>query len=664
MDDVRTLSRFVRPYLLPLGGSTLLTLVGTLLDLARPWPLKIAVDGAIGGKQLGGVLAPLDGLAPATVAAVAAASAVALVVAGGVVDYVSEYAVGATAERIGADLRAAVFARLQRLSLRFHDRNRTGDLVNRLTSDVSRVQDSLVAGFETLLPNLLTLTGMVVLVLVIDPELGAVALGVVPLLAVVVVVLRRRLKRAQRHTRALYGALASRATDVLRNVRVVQAFAREDHEQERFRSGSAEMMSAAVAAARIEASYSPASDVVLAVGSGLVLYLGVLQVTRGQLTLGTLLVVLSYVSSVYRPIRSLARLASTLAKGAVSRERLTEILAADEDVPEPVDPVPAPGEAASVAFRDVTFAYDESGPPVLAHVSLEVAAGETVCVVGPSGAGKSTLLALLLRLYDPDEGAIELGGVDLRRIALASLRSRIALVPQDPWMLDGTIAENIGFGRCDATTEDVRWAAHVALVDEFVDRLPHGYETLVGESGVLLSGGQRRRIALARAIVRGASLLVLDEPTTGLDAASEVEVLAAIARVARGRTMIVAAHALAIAALADRVLVLDGGRIVEHGRHDQLVAAHERGRYARLWSLQHGAARAAPTSVGVKGGELREAHQGSAEGLPPPAEARRQLADHDRQQPLVGQHRLNRQGHRWGGTTARPTHRRTRRGSR
>jgi ABC-type multidrug transport system fused ATPase/permease subunit len=336
------LARFLRPYLVPLGGSTALTLAGTALDLARPWPLQLAVDGAISERPLSGPFAPLDGLSPAALAAVAAGIAVVLVALAGLVGYAAEYAAGSTAERVGADLRGAVFARLQRLSLRFHDRNRTGDLVNRLTSDVSRVQDALVAGFETLLPSLLTLVGMVVAVLVIDLQLGLVALAVVPPLALVVTVLRRRLKRAQRRTRALYGALASGATDVLRNVRVVQAFAREDDEEERFREQSAAMMRSAVTAVKIEASYSPASDVVLAVGSGLVLWLGVLQVRQGELTVGTLLVILTYVSSVYRPIRSLARLASTLAKGAVSAERLTEILESEEDVPQARDPVAAP----------------------------------------------------------------------------------------------------------------------------------------------------------------------------------------------------------------------------------------------------------------------------------------------------------------------------------
>jgi ATP-binding cassette subfamily B protein len=579
--------RFLTPYLLPLSGSVVLSLLGSALDLARPWPLKLAVDYALGGRQLHGWLAPLSRLGTAELAAVAAGLAVTLVVLSGVVGYFSEYLIGAAAERIGADMRADLFARLQRLSLRFHDRNRTGDLVNRLTSDVSRVQDALVAIFDSLLPNLLTLLGMVAVVLVLDVELGLVALAVVPVLAVLVALSRRRIKTAQRRTRTLYGELASRATEVLRNVRAVQAFAREEDEDARFRRDVAVMADSAVTAVKIEARYAPASDLVLAIGGGLVLWLGVVQVSRGELTLGTLLVVLSYVSSVYRPIRSLARFASVLTRGAASGERLTEILDEPEGIAQAPGAVRASAGAPALSLRGVSFAYRD-GMPALRNVSLEVAPGETVYIVGASGAGKSTLLALLLRLYDPDSGSIVLGGVDLRRLELRSLRDRIALVPQDAWILDGTIAENIAFGRRGAHREEVLEAARLALVDEFSSELPDGLDTIVGEGGALLSGGERRRVALARAIVRGASLLVLDEPTTGLDARSEAAVAAALRRVSEGRTVIVVSHALEAAAQADRVVVLDRGRIVEQGAHDELVGAEE-GAYAALWSFRRSA---------------------------------------------------------------------------
>jgi ABC-type multidrug transport system fused ATPase/permease subunit len=260
------------------------------------------------------------------------------------------------------------------------------------------------------------------------------------------------------------------------------------------------------------------------------------------------------------------------------------VLDSAEVVPEAADPVPAAPPRRGLALRGVWFAYTE-GAPVLRHLDLEVAAGERVCVVGPTGAGKSTMLALLQRFYDPEAGAIELDGVDLRDLELASLRRQLALVPQDPWMLDGTIADNVAFGRSAASAQELEAAARAALVDEVVARLPEGWNTQVGEGGVRLSGGQRRRVALARAILRDASVLLLDEPTSGLDAASERAVLDALDRAAEGRTLLAVSHRLSLAARADRVVVLDGGRVVEQGPPGELLAAG--GAYARLWALQH-----------------------------------------------------------------------------
>jgi ABC-type multidrug transport system fused ATPase/permease subunit len=323
-----------------------------------------------------------------------------------------------------------------------------------------------------------------------------------------------------------------------------------------------------------------------------VLWLGVTAVTSGRMTLGTLLVVLAYLSSLYGPIRALARLARTLARGAASRERILEVLDSGEVVPEAADPLPAGPPRHGLALRGVWFAYTD-GNPVLRHLDLEVAAGERVCVVGPTGAGKSTLLALLQRFYDPDAGAIELDGVDLRRLELGSLRNQLALVPQDPWMLDGTIADNIGFGRRGAGQAELEAAAALTGLDEILRRLPDGWHTQIGEGGVRLSGGQRRRVALARAILRDAPVLLLDEPTSGLDAASERAVLDALDLVfgsvlgsaADGRTVVSVSHRLRLAARADRVVVLDGGRVVEQGPPGELLAAG--GAYARLWALQH-----------------------------------------------------------------------------
>jgi ATP-binding cassette, subfamily B, bacterial len=579
----RTLRELLRPYRGSLSLASGLILVETLLDLARPWPLKLAVDNAIGGQPPSGPLAVLDGLGPAGLAAVAAVAGIGLVGVGALVGYLITYLTAATAERVGADLRQAVFGRMLRLGLPFHDRNRSGDLVTRLTGDVSRVEDSMVAWFTVLVPEVLTLAGMVVVVLAIDLTLGLAALAVVPPLAVVVALRRRRIRTVQRASRDADAALASEATEVLRNVRVVQAFTREREAGGSFSGRSRGAVRAALAAMDLEARWSPIADLLLAAGGGLVLWLGVTAVTSGRMTLGTLLVVLAYLSSLYGPIRALTRLARTLARGAASRERILEVLDSGEVMPEAPDPVPAGPPRHGLSLRGVWFAYTE-GTPVLRHLDLEVAAGERVCVVGPTGAGKSTLLALLQRFYDPDAGAIELDGVDLRRLGLGSLRSQLALVPQDPWMLDGTIADNIRFGRPDASQVDLEAAAALTGLTEVLQRLPDGWSTQIGEGGVRLSGGQRRRVALARAILRDASVLLLDEPTSGLDAASEQAVLDALDSAAEGRTVISVSHRLSLAARSDRVVVLDGGRVVEQGPPRELLAAG--GAYARLWALQ------------------------------------------------------------------------------
>ena len=580
----RSLRGFLKPYRSTLSLASGLTLVETVLDLARPWPLKLAVDNAIGGRPLGGPLAFLDQLGPAGLAAVAALGGIALVGVGALVGYLITYLTSATAERVGADLRESLFGRLLQLGLPFHDRHRSGDLVTRLTGDVARVEDSMVAWFTVLVPEVLTLVGMVVVVLAVDLTLGLAALAVAPPLALVVALRRRRIRAVQRTSRDADAALAGEATEVLRNVRVVQAFTREPEAGARFSGRSRGAVRAALDAMDLEARWSPVADLLLAAGGGLVLWLGVTAVAGGRMTLGTLLVVLAYLSSLYGPIRALARLARTLARGAASRERILEVLDSGEVVPEAPDPVPAAPPRRGLALRGVWFAYAE-GAPVLRHLDLEVAAGERVCVVGPTGAGKSTLLALLQRFYDPEAGAIELDGVDLRDLELGSLRRQLALVPQDPWMLDGTIADNVAFGKPDASAQELEAAARATLVHEVIARLPEGWSTQIGEGGVRLSGGQRRRVALARAILRDASVLLLDEPTSGLDAASEQAVLDALDRAAEGRTVLVVSHRLGLAARADRVVVLDGGRVVEQGPPAELLAAG--GAYARLWALQH-----------------------------------------------------------------------------
>ena len=504
------------------------------------------------------------------------------------VGYLVTYLTAATAERVGADLREAVFGRMLGLALPFHDRHRSGDLVTRLTGDVARVEDSMVAWFTVLVPEVLTLAGMVVVVLAVDLTLGLAALAVAPPLALVVALRRRRIRAVQRASRDADAALASEATEVLRNVRVVQAFTREREAGGQFSGRSRGAVRAALAAMDLEARWSPMADLLLAAGGGLVLWLGVTAVTSGRMTLGTLLVVLAYLSSLYGPIRALARLARTLARGAASRERILEVLDSGEVVPEAPDPVPAgpprrgwpcagsgsPTPRAPRSCATWTWRW----PPASGSAwSAPPAPASRPC--SPCCCGSTT----------PTPARSSWTGSTCAAWSSASLRNQLALVPQDPWMLDGTIADNIGFGALGGgSTPDQgltggRRRPHRSRRDP--RRLPDGWDTQIGEGGVRLSGGQRRRVALARAILRDASVLLLDEPTSGLDAASEQAVLDALDRAAEGRTVVAVSHRLGLAARADRVVVLDGGRVVEQGPPGELLAAG--GAYARLWALQH-----------------------------------------------------------------------------
>lgn len=579
------LAEFFQPYRSPLGLGLALILSTTLVDLAAPWPFKIMIDSAIGDDPLPHVLAGLDGLTRAELALVSIAAGLGFVFVGVVINYLITYLIGAAELRIAADIRSALFRRLQELSLRFHDQNRTGDLVSRLMSDVGRVRDVLLAWLDRVIPDVLTLVGVLVIMVLVDPVLTLLALSVVPVLIYYALAKRPQIRKVQREARNRRGELASQATDALRNVRVVQAFSRQRDETDRFRQQLDRTADAAIASLDVSARYSPISSIVLAIGTALVSWVGVLKVLNGELSLGTLLVFLSYLSSLYGPIRSLSRLVSTFAKGAASRDRLLELFDDDHTVVEMPDAIDASHHPASLALRNLGFRYEREAP-VLSDLNLEIADGETVCVVGASGVGKSTLLSLLLRLYEPTTGSIELGGTEISRFTISSLRQRIALVPQDPWMMDATIADNIIFGHGAATADGFAEASELALVDDFARKLPRGYDTPVGEGGVLLSGGQRKRVALARALIRDASILLLDEPTSGLDPASTSEVMAAIDNAASDRTVIIVSHDLKLARRAERVVVMENGAAAEVGTHTALL--EQRGRYAQMWTLQQG----------------------------------------------------------------------------
>jgi ATP-binding cassette, subfamily B, bacterial len=585
---VRTTFRRLRPYAGPyrralvVGG--ILTMAEVGLSLAQPWPLRWVVDGVLQPEH------PAEH--PQLVLAGAALALVGLVLLASFADYWATRLLAAAGLHVANDLRLSVLSRLQRQSLRFHGRHRVGDLTARVTSDVAYTQDMLVQILSTLLPSTVLVVGMFVVMVSIDPVFTLLALLSTPPLFWATHRSRKQLRQAARRVRKADGALASAATEDLSAIHLVQAFGLEHHRLSHFAGLSETSLTAGVESVRVQSRFGPLVEIAGVVSTAAVLWFGAERVLSGHLSLGVLLVFITYLGSLYKPVKSLTKLSQVVSKGSAALERIGEVLEA------PIDIVDAPGAVAvpirgRVEFRDVSFSYGRE--PVLRDLSLTIEAGESVALVGPTGAGKSTIAALIPRLADVTSGQLLVDGIDVRQHQLASLRGQIATVLQDTVLLDGTLRENIICGHPGARDRDVRRAARLALVDEFAGRLPDGLDTHIGERGANLSGGQRQRVAIARAILRDAQIIILDEPTSALDAGSEELLVAALNNLPAGRTKIVIAHRLSTVRDADRIFVLEQGRIVEAGTHTQLASYG--GLYAKLTRFQAGDQRLA-TSAG------------------------------------------------------------------
>jgi ATP-binding cassette subfamily B protein len=578
--------RFLTKYWGTLALGTILTLASALFALAQPWPLKVIIDSVLRGKpiHLPGT-ALLTGRSKGVILDVAVAAYLMIIAIGALFDYVGSLLMDSTGERLVTDIRGAVFARLQRLSLRFHSSQRAGDLVSRVMSDIDRVDDMLVQSFSVLLPNVALLAGMFTVMFLVDVPLTLAALAVSPLLFLSMFRYTARIKGASRRARKKEGLLAARTSEVLGAIRVVQAFTGEEREDERFSEESSETLVANLEAVRLQSQFSPLIDVLAGLGVGLVLFIGTHQVLSGKLSLGVLLVFLSYVASFYRPMRQLSKLSIVTSRGVASAERVSEVLEAEIDVRDLPGAQPIQRAAGRVEFSAVHLSYGDT--PALHDISLVVEPGEVVALVGPTGAGKTSLVSLIPRFLDPDAGRVLIDGDDVRSIQLQSLRSNIALVLQEPILFEGTIFDNIAYGNPEASEDAVVRAAETALVGGIVGALPEGYGTRVGERGATLSGGERQRISIARALVRDAPILILDEPTSGLDPQSEVLLMEAMERLMAARTTFVIAHRMSTVRRADRVVVLDHGRIVEQGTHEELIGLPA-GMYRSFLDLQVG----------------------------------------------------------------------------
>ena len=584
MHTIRRLRPYASPYRRALAVGGVLTLAEVGLSLAQPWPLRWVVDK---------VLQPAHPSShPQLILAASALTLVALVLLAGFADYWATRLLSAAGLHVANDLRLSVLARLQRQSLRFHGKHRVGDLTTRVTSDVAYTQDMLVQVLATLLPATALVIGMFVVMVTLDPVFTLLALLSTPPLIWATRRARKELRSAARRVRKADGALASAATEDLSAIHLVQVFGLEHERLRHFAGLSETSLTAGVESVRVQSRFGPLVEVASVFSTAAVLWFGAERVLSGHLSLGVLLVFITYLGSLYKPVKQLTKLSQVVSKGAAALERIGEVMDA------PVDIVDVPGAVAmpirgQVEFRNVSFSYGRE--PVLRDLSLTIEAGQNVALVGPTGAGKSTIAALIPRLADVTAGQVLVDGIDVRRHQLAALRGQIATVLQDTVLLDGTLRENIICGYPGARDRDVRRAARLALVDEFAARLPDGLDTHIGERGANLSGGQRQRVAIARAILRDASIVILDEPTSALDAGSEELLVAALANLPQGRTRIVIAHRLSTVRDADRIFVLEHGRIAEAGTHSQLASYG--GLYAKLTRFQTGDQRLA-TSAG------------------------------------------------------------------
>jgi len=587
------LRRILRPHWKTLLVALLAVVGETLADVLEPWPLKIVVDNILQGKRLPRLLdAAVVGAFGSSQSALlkfALAMVVLIAIVGGIGAYVEKYLTTSVSQWIAHDLRLLLYQRIQRLSLADHGKSRAGDLISRVTKDIDDVQDFIDTALIGIAVNVLTLVGMIGVMLYVNWRFTLIGLSVAPVLFVFVYFYSRKIKEASRTVKRKESDLMSGVAEVFNSIQVVQAFAREDYEDRRFTSESRENVRAGLQARSIKAKLSPMVDVIVAIGTCLVLGYGVTLVSAGELSTGVLIVFLMYLKKSYKPIKDLSKIANTLSKTAVSYERIQEVLGTESAIADMPGARTAPPFKGTIEFDRVTFGYEKDAC-VLRDVSLRVEAGQVAAIVGPSGMGKSTIASLVPRFFDPIAGAVTIDGADVRTLTLKSLRDQISFVLQDSLLFRGTIWENIAYGKPTAAPEDTIRAAQLANAHEFILNLPYGYATMVGERGSTLSGGQRRRIAIARAIVRDTPILILDEPTTGLDAASERAVVEAVERLMKGRTCLIIAHHLETIRRADVIFVVKDAAIVERGTHPSLLEAG--GVYRELYDLQTGASRA------------------------------------------------------------------------
>lgn len=584
--------RLIRSLVRPYRGSLAIILAAMLLQtaasVAGPWPLKIVLDNVVGSHKLPHwlhqLLQPLlSGTAKMQIAAAAGLTVVLIAIVGAIASYIANYYTTSVGQWIANDLRMRTYQHLQRLSFTFYDTHKTAVLLSTITADVETIQGFASSATLGILVDLFTILAMLACMFWLNWDFTLIAVAVAPFMLLLVSRFKKAVKKATHEVRKQQSEIVAVVQQGLQSVRVVQAYGRQDLEQQELSAVSKATVEAALKARRIKAMLSPIVTVTVAVCTAVVLWRGSSLILQGAMTAGALTVFLSYLSMFFKPVQDLAKMTNTIAQAAVSVERVRELLEADAEMPQRPDAREAGTLNGDIVFEHVAFSYT-ADQPVLKDVHFQIKAGEMVGVVGPTGSGKSTMVSLIPRFYDPSAGRVLVDGVDVRDFKLQELRNQIGYVLQDTVLFRGTVAENIAYGRGMATREEIVEAAKLANADEFIVKMPQGYDSFVGDRGETLSGGQRQRIGIARALIRNNPILILDEPTAALDTESEKKVIEGLERLMKGRTVITIAHRLSTIRDANKIIVLKDGVVAEQGSHEELMAVG--GLYAELYHVQ------------------------------------------------------------------------------
>jgi ABC-type multidrug transport system fused ATPase/permease subunit len=587
--------QLIRELIRPHRGTLVLILaamfIETLMGLAAPWPVKVILDNVVASHHLPKFLESLLdtafgkslGHGKMEIAAFAALAVVLIAVIGSIASYVDNYYTESVGQWVAHDLRMRTYEHLQRLSLAYYDSHQTGAILSTITNDIQTIESFASASTLGIIVDLVTILEMLALMFWLNWDFALIAVGITPFLLFFMARFKRAVKNATRNVRLRQADIVTVVQEGLESERVVKAFGRQDLEEAKLAGASRATVDAALKARQVKSLLGPITTVIVAMCTGFVIWRGASLILIGAMTAGTLTVFLAYLTKFFKPVQDLAKMTNTIAQAAVGVERIQAILETDSIIVESPTARDFQDVRGEIVFDHVKFAYDKD-EPILSDVSLTIAPGQLIGIVGPTGGGKSTVVSLIPRFYDATSGKVTVDGVDVRDYKLRGLRSQIGYVLQDTVLFRGTIRENIAYGRPGASQEEIEQAAKLANADEFIARMPHGYDTMVGERGLTLSGGQRQRIGIARAIIRDSPILILDEPTAALDVESERLVIEALERLMKGRTVITIAHRLSTIRDANKIIVLKGGVVAEQGTHQELL--DKGGIYAELYNIQ------------------------------------------------------------------------------